>query len=119
LGHERRDEKTKISRRFRSCWLADTGNLNFAANSFMLAIMPVVKERNMENSNSLIQLPKRHCLWNKGKLIGPKPPLRSKHVWSIRTSRPFQIIATVKSLWNPDRRRLSGIGAHSRSNATF
>ena len=23
--------------------------------------------------------------WNKGKLIGPKPPLRSKHVWSIRT----------------------------------
>src|SRR5205807_8584298 len=23
--------------------------------------------------------------WNKGKLIGPKPPLRPKHVWSIRT----------------------------------
>ena len=23
--------------------------------------------------------------WNKGKLIGPKPPLRRKHVWSIRT----------------------------------
>src|SRR5437899_5453825 len=23
--------------------------------------------------------------WNKGKLIGQKPPLRSKHVWSIRT----------------------------------
>jgi integrase len=23
--------------------------------------------------------------WNKGKLIGAKPPLRSKHVWSIRT----------------------------------
>lgn len=23
--------------------------------------------------------------WNKGKLIGPKPPLRTKHVWSIRT----------------------------------
>jgi integrase len=23
--------------------------------------------------------------WNKDKLIGPKPPLRSKHVWSIRT----------------------------------
>src|ERR1700719_5287799 len=22
--------------------------------------------------------------WNKGKLIGPKPPLRPKHVWSIR-----------------------------------
>jgi integrase len=23
--------------------------------------------------------------WNKGKLIGPKPPLHPKHVWSIRT----------------------------------
>jgi integrase len=23
--------------------------------------------------------------WNKGKLIGPKPPLRPKHVWSIRS----------------------------------
>ena len=23
--------------------------------------------------------------WNKGKLVGPKPPLRTKHVWSIRT----------------------------------
>ena len=22
--------------------------------------------------------------WNKGKLIGPKPPLRPKYVWSIR-----------------------------------
>jgi len=23
--------------------------------------------------------------WNKGKLIGPRPPLRQKHVWAIRT----------------------------------
>ena len=23
--------------------------------------------------------------WNKGKLIGAKPPLRPNHVWSIRT----------------------------------
>src|SRR5438105_4593919 len=28
--------------------------------------------------------PKR-TLWNKGKLTGAKPPLRPKHVWSIRT----------------------------------
>ena len=28
--------------------------------------------------------PKRQP-WNKSKLIGPKPPLRPKHVWSIRT----------------------------------
>ncbi len=23
--------------------------------------------------------------WNKGKLIGPKPPLQPRHVWAIRT----------------------------------
>ncbi len=39
----------------------------------------------MESSNSLISLPARRRPWNKGKLVGPKPPLRSKHVWSIRT----------------------------------
>src|ERR1700726_1191678 len=27
----------------------------------------------------------RRAPWNKGKLIGQKPPLRPKHVWSIRT----------------------------------
>ena len=26
-----------------------------------------------------------HQPWNKGKLTGAKPPLRPKHVWSIRT----------------------------------
>jgi hypothetical protein len=29
--------------------------------------------------------PARRAPWNKGKLIGPKPPLRQGHVWSIRT----------------------------------
>ena len=28
--------------------------------------------------------------WNKGKLIGAKPPLRPKHVWSIRTHLMIQ-----------------------------
>src|SRR5215472_9855782 len=27
----------------------------------------------------------RRTPWNKGKLIGAKPPLRPKHVWAIRT----------------------------------
>jgi hypothetical protein len=27
----------------------------------------------------------KRAAWNKGKLIGAKPPLRAKHVWSIRT----------------------------------
>lgn len=27
----------------------------------------------------------RHIPWNKGKLLGQKPPLQPKHIWSIRT----------------------------------
>jgi hypothetical protein len=27
----------------------------------------------------------RHEPWNKGKFIGPKPPLQPKHIWAIRT----------------------------------
>jgi hypothetical protein len=33
---------------------------------------------------SNIETKPRHP-WNKGKIIGAKPPLRAKHVWSIRT----------------------------------
>jgi integrase len=36
------------------------------------------------NESSLLTVPRR-MPWNKGKLIGAKPPLRPKHVWSIRT----------------------------------
>jgi hypothetical protein len=27
----------------------------------------------------------RPAPWNKGKLIGAKPPLRPKHIWAVRT----------------------------------
>ena len=37
---------------------------------------------NLKISNSTTP---KHSAWNKGKLIGQKPPLRPKHVWSIRT----------------------------------
>jgi len=29
--------------------------------------------------------PSKRVPWNKGKLVGTKPPLRQKHVWAIRT----------------------------------
>jgi len=37
--------------------------------------------------NASLQKPEdpRQTPWNKGKLIGSKPPLRTKDVWSIRT----------------------------------
>src|SRR5262245_47926179 len=37
-----------------------------------------------DDGPSLSTVPSR-TPWNKGKLIGAKPPLRPKHVWSIRT----------------------------------
>jgi hypothetical protein len=51
--------------------------------------------------------------WNKGKLTGAKPPLRPKHVWSIRTKLQIEgrtrdlarlidrriLLATLTSAW--------------------
>jgi integrase len=37
-----------------------------------------------DNGSLLLEMPRR-TPWNKGKLIGAKPPLRPKHVWAIRT----------------------------------
>src|SRR3979411_1441520 len=37
-----------------------------------------------DNETCFLKSPTR-TPWNKGKLIGAKPPLRPKHVWSIRT----------------------------------
>jgi len=34
--------------------------------------------------------------WNKGKLVGPKPPLRPKDVWSIRTK--LQALGRIRDL---------------------
>jgi integrase len=34
--------------------------------------------------NTIVNVSKR-VPWNKGKVVGAKPPLRPKHVWSIRT----------------------------------
>jgi integrase len=39
----------------------------------------------MSDNGSLLLQPCRRTPWNKGKLIGAKPPLRPKHVWAIRT----------------------------------
>jgi hypothetical protein len=34
--------------------------------------------------------------WNKGKMIGAKPPLQTKHVWSIRSK--LQMDGTIRDL---------------------
>ncbi len=38
--------------------------------------------------------------WNKGKLIGPKPPLQPKHVWAIRTRLQMQRRVRDLALFN-------------------
>jgi integrase len=38
----------------------------------------------MQDHENSVPAPSRRTPWNKGKLIGAKPPLRLKHVWSIR-----------------------------------
>ena len=49
----------------------------------------------MEHHNSILPAPKR-TPWNKGKLIGAKPPLLARHVWSIRTK--LQIAGRTRDL---------------------
>ena len=40
----------------------------------------------MQDHENPIPAPSDRTPWNKGKLTGAKPPLRLKHVWSIRTN---------------------------------
>src|SRR5947199_10490965 len=39
----------------------------------------------MQDTENAFPTASKRMPWNKGKLTGAKPPLRSKHVWSIRT----------------------------------
>ncbi len=50
----------------------------------------------MENLETAIATAIRRAPWNKGKLTGAKPPLRPKHVWSIRTK--LQIEGNMRDL---------------------
>jgi integrase len=50
----------------------------------------------MQDPTNATPLVSRREPWNKGKLIGAKPPLRPKHVWSIRTK--LQIAGRTRDL---------------------
>lgn len=45
--------------------------------------------------------PVRRPPWNKGKLIGAKPPLRPSHVWSIGTELQIADRKRDLALFNP------------------
>jgi integrase len=44
--------------------------------------------------------PLKRISWNKGKLTGAKPPLRPKHVWSIRTKLQIEGRARDLAMFN-------------------
>ena len=50
----------------------------------------------MQDPEDLSITPLRRLAWNKGKLIGAKPPLRPKHVWAIRTK--LQVEGRIREL---------------------
>ena len=53
----------------------------------------------MQDQVNATPKPKR-VPWNKGKLTGAKPPLRPKHVWSIRTKLPIEGRARDLAMFN-------------------
>jgi integrase len=50
----------------------------------------------MENQEGSVPPAPKRTAWNKGKLIGAKPPLSPRHVWSIRTK--LQIEGRIREL---------------------
>ena len=62
-------------------------------------MLPAWKQRSVSFTHDQedLSLPiTKHLPWDKGKLIGPKPSLRPKHVWAIRTK--LQIDRQVRDL---------------------
>jgi integrase len=51
----------------------------------MLVTLSKLRSTIMEYHENPTKAAIQRTPWNKGKLIGAKPPLRAKHVWSIRT----------------------------------
>jgi hypothetical protein len=53
-----------------------------------------------DNDVSAAEKPARRLPWNKGKLVGAKPPLRPSHVWSIRTKLQMEGLKRDLALFN-------------------
>jgi integrase len=65
------------------------------------ALTSVIEPRSMTMQYQVNATPAPKRLpWNKGKLTGAKPPLRPKHVWSIRTKLQIQGRARDLAMFN-------------------
>ena len=65
----------------------------------------------MQDQGNATLAPKR-VPWNKGKLTGAKPPLRPKHVWSIRTKLQIEGRARDLAMFNRNRHQHPTSRAH-------
>jgi integrase len=54
----------------------------------------------MQDQVNATPTPPKRLPWNKGKLTGAKPPLRPKHVWSIRTKLQIEGRARDLAMFN-------------------
>ena len=54
----------------------------------------------MLDQTNAIPTPHKRLPWDKGKLTGAKPPLRPKHVWSIRTKLQIEGRARDLAMFN-------------------
>jgi hypothetical protein len=54
----------------------------------------------MQDQVTAIPTPHKRVPWNKGKVTGAKPPLRPKHVWSIRTKLQIEGQARDFAMFN-------------------
>ena len=67
----------------------------------MLGLLRENGRRTMETVYKTSAVAPRRRPWNKGKLIGPKPPLQPKHVWAIRTRLQLAGRTRDLALFNP------------------
>jgi hypothetical protein len=53
----------------------------------------------MQNQKNATQTIRKRVPWKKGKLTGAKPPLRPRHVWSVRTKLQIEGRAPTLPSW--------------------
>jgi hypothetical protein len=69
-------------------------------------------ERPMQSNEPAVSNAPKRTPWNKGKLVGAKPPQRSKHVWSIRTKLQVEGRARNLAMFNlAIRQQVAGAAA--------
>jgi hypothetical protein len=84
-GQPRRASPEVLAAAHGSASKADVGCCLGASRSGILVTPHQPRRMTIEIQPQTTSPTPRRQPWNKGKLIGQKPPLRPKHVWSIRT----------------------------------